>query len=83
MTAPVVIRVVLGECLETGFEFVQPVCIVGWVTWEVGGSVLVSVDVCLLGAEGTVCMGFQCEGQNPVTGDQGFWDGPCPVRAPW
>lgn len=50
MTTPAVIRVVLGGCLETGFGFVQPVCVVGWVTWEAGGSVLVSVDICLSGA---------------------------------
>lgn len=71
MTAPAVIRAVLGKHLETGFGFVQPICIVGWVTWEVYGSVLISVDICMSRTRGKVCMepgwciAFRFEGQNP------------------
>lgn len=56
MTAPAVIGAVLGKHLETGFGLVQPICVVGWVTWEVYGSVLVSVNICISRARGKVCM---------------------------
>lgn len=75
MTAPAVIKAVLGKHLKTGFGFVWPVYIVGWVIWEVYGSVLVSVNMCMSRARGRVCVGLQFEGQIPFAGDQGPWVG--------
>lgn len=72
MTAPAVIGAVLGKHLETGFGFVQPICVVGWVTWKVYGYVLVSVNICISRARGKVCMeqdgawGFNLKDRTPL-----------------
>jgi len=55
MTAAAVIGAVLGKRLETGFGLVGPVRAVGWVTWELRGSVLVSVNSCMSRARGETC----------------------------
>lgn len=71
-----VIRAVLGKHLETGVLFVQPTCGIGWVTWEMCGSLLVPINSQGKCVHGAGCfMGFQFEGQNPFIGDQALWVG--------